>query len=388
MACAATARTTDKAVFWRRGPRAGHLVMALVMVMACGLVRSHGSQDGQPGQEPSPEPIPAVGPGDLAAMSAMVEQVVELVAPAIVRLDTQASPDNGGGDFGGRRSSERSPGASGSLVKGPVTALLVDDRGTLVTALSHFPRALGPVPAVLADGRRVLAHPRGVDYRLRLVVLLLEPSWRKQRDPRLVAPLTLATPGGRAPLPGTFCVALGATYGHPGRPAVSFGIVSASARFGGRALQSDVRIDLGWSGGALVDLQGRLLGIPVQLDRRAGAGSGCAFAIHGALLNRFLDRLRSGEDLLPSFLGISLPIADQPAGRLSAPVVDVIPGSAAATAGLRAGDQVIALDGVPVRGTRSLRSRLGLMPAGTEIVLTILRAGRKQSLHVTLGRRS
>ncbi len=363
------------------------LLAAAVAVASVGAGRDRVLADDE--TAPAEEPL-----DEAAAVEEVLVEASRIAARSIVSLELV--DDDGAGADG----AEDGDGPSlddllrllprrrlGGPAAGPVSAVLLDEEGTLVTALEHFPRAIRTLKATLPDGRQVDAEPRGIDYRLRLVVFALPDGWKDGVDPARVRPIAFRS-DGEAPTPGTFCAALGAGYGEPGKPSVTFGLVSASDRFFGRALQTDAKVDRGSRGGALIDLDGRLLGVPVQMDLRAGSNSGVAFAVHAALIRELIPRLRTGEDLLPSFLGVTLPVVDRVDTLPGVPVFDVVAETAAATAGIRTGDRILAVDGTALRGSNDLRRVLGLAPSGTKLLLTVRRRTEDLEVAVTLGTRS
>jgi S1-C subfamily serine protease len=240
---------------------------------------------------------------------------------------------------------------------------------------------VGSEDLVLEDlaGKVHHARLRGRDLRLRFVVL-----------EALGGGLVPAPRSGRVAEPGTHVLALGTVFANAGKPNATFGIVSSTGRFDGRALQVDCGIDPSNAGGALVDLEGALVGILVLVDRKLGDDSGVGFAVPYARADAALPRLRTGEELEPGFLGVALPKGDPavaPSLEGGVRIEGVIPGGAAKAAGIKTDDVVIKLDGLEVRGVRSFVSALAERAAGDKVSVTLLRAGVEMTLDVTLGSR-
>jgi S1-C subfamily serine protease len=241
--------------------------------------------------------------------------------------------------------------------------------------------ATGVEDLVLEDlsGHVHKARVRGRDLRLRIVLL--------EAPDRGLVP---AARSGRVPEPGEHVLALGTVYAAAGRPSVAFGIVSAASRFDGRAIQVDCGIDPANAGGALVDLEGALVGVPVLVDRKLGDDSGVGFAVPCARIETALPRLRAGDELEPAFLGIALPKGDPalaPSLEGGVRVEGVLPGAAAKAAGIETNDVIIKVDGLRIRGVRAFVTALSDKAAGDEVSIVVLRAGVELTLEATLGAR-
>lgn len=157
-------------------------------------------------------------------------------------------------------------------------------------------------------------------------------------------------------------------------------------------IQTDASINPGNSGGALLNANGDLIGINVAIastsSSAATAGSvGLGFAIPSNLAKRVAESLIAGEKASHGKLGISVGDASGSADAVQsgALVRDVSAGSPAAQAGLRNGDVVISLNGVPVMDGTSLSGLVRYYPAGTDVELAYIRDGRVNTTNVTLG---
>jgi Do/DeqQ family serine protease len=171
---------------------------------------------------------------------------------------------------------------------------------------------------------------------------------------------------------------------------VTQGILSAVRRVQGQEggasvyLQTDAAINQGNSGGALVDMQGRLVGINTAIFSKSGGSDGIGFAVPTPIVRLVLEAARSGEKTVrrPWFgaetqqvtreIAESLGV-DRPLGAL---VVDVQPRSPAADAGLKAGDLVTAIDDRTVEDTMALTYQLTIKPLGSSARLSFVRDGR------------
>lgn len=192
---------------------------------------------------------------------------------------------------------------------------------------------------------------------------------------------------------GQIVIALGNPYGiaKDGDVSASWGIVSnlgrslptAGAspppvgdslyRYGG-LIQTDARLNMGSSGGALVNLQGEMVGLITAVADSDGYERSLGLAIPvDDLFRRTVETLRSGRKAEFGFLGVApedLPDVQRRTGRQGAVLSHVVAGTAAATAGLREGDVITHVDDVPVYDRDMLMHELGKQPVAAQIRLT------------------
>jgi serine protease Do/serine protease DegQ len=187
---------------------------------------------------------------------------------------------------------------------------------------------------------------------------------------------------------GDFVVAIGNPFGL--QHTVTSGIVSALGRTGinpdgyENFIQTDAAINPGNSGGALVNLRGELVGINTAIFSRSGGNMGIGFAIPSNMVRSVMDQLIKFGEVKRGQLGVSI-VTLTPKDRQSfkigddvqgAMVSQVLEGSAAAKAGIEAGDIITAVNGEPVKSAAELRSRIGLMRVGEQVDISLLRDGR------------
>ena len=185
-------------------------------------------------------------------------------------------------------------------------------------------------------------------------------------------------------------VAIGNPFGLDGT--VTSGIVSAVDREIASpnetpiegAIQTDAAINHGNSGGPLLNLDGRVIGVTAQIQSDSGGNEGVGFAIPTNTVRSVADQLISSGKAEHALLGI------QPANGANggAKVQSVTKGTAAADAGLQAGDVITAVDGAPVQSSAQLRAIIAAHEPGDKVTLTIKRNGTTKTVPVTLGTRS
>jgi serine protease Do len=150
---------------------------------------------------------------------------------------------------------------------------------------------------------------------------------------------------------------------------------------------------MGNSGGALVDIEGRLLGINTAIFSRSGGNQGIGFAIPANLAREVMQSLRDKGRVVRGYIGTSVQtltpeIADamklngQATGSL---VGEVEPNAPAAKAGIKTGDVITAVNGKKVNDPRELRLMIGSMAPGTKARMEINREGQTKTFDVQLG---
>ena len=178
---------------------------------------------------------------------------------------------------------------------------------------------------------------------------------------------------------------------------VTSGIVSATGRAMNIGLdyedfiQTDAAINPGNSGGALIDAQGRLIGINTAILSRSGGNNGIGFAVPVNLAKSVMDQLVTSGKVTRGFLGVNIQNIDPRLQRSfdlkdnkGALVSDVTPNSPAAKAGLKSGDVIVEFNGKPVRDSRQLKLAVGSTSPGTKAPVKILREGSEKTVTVTL----
>lgn len=291
--------------------------------------------------------------GGLDAYSAIVTSVAAQLTPRVAALRIRWRRGESGG-----------------------SAVVLTDEGHLITN-SHVVGEADGGTAEFADGTTSRFDVVGRDPLSDLAVV--------RTDREVPSPPEYGDAG--ALLVGSLVVAVGNPLGLAGT--VTAGVVSAlgrsmpvrtgtAARLIEDVIQTDAALNPGNSGGALADSRGRVVGISTAV---AGIGLGLAVPVN-ATSRRIIDALMHDGRVRRAYLGlVSTPAPLTPAQaerfgqRRALRVVETVENSPAALSGLRAGDLVLAVDGVPLGDAQSLQKRLFGDAIGERIEITVLRNG-------------
>ncbi|ACS86582.1 serine endoprotease DegP [Musicola paradisiaca] len=194
---------------------------------------------------------------------------------------------------------------------------------------------------------------------------------------------------------GDYAVAIGNPYGL-GETATS-GIISALGRSGLNIenyedfIQTDAAINRGNSGGALVNLNGELIGLNTAILAPSGGNVGIGFAIPSNIVKNLVSQIveygevKRGElGILGTELNADLSKAMKLDTQRGAFVSQVQPNSAAAKAGIKAGDVIVSLNGKAISSFAALRAQVGSLPVGSSLSLGLIRDGKPVTVNVTL----
>jgi serine protease Do len=195
---------------------------------------------------------------------------------------------------------------------------------------------------------------------------------------------------------GDVVLALGNPFGL--RQTVTSGIISAVGRGGmgivdyENFIQTDAAINMGNSGGALVDTEGRLLGINTAIFTRSGGNQGIGFAIPSNLARDVMQSLRERGRVIRGYIGTSVQTltpelgeAMKLKGQVSGALVgEVGPKSPAEKAGIKSGDVITAVNRKKVGDARELRLMIGSMSPGTNVQIEINRESQTKTFDVEL----
>ncbi len=265
------------------------------------------------------------------------------------------------------------------------SGVVIDGHAGLIVTNNHVVEHATNITVTLWDGRKLAGRKVGSDPDTDLAVI---------RVP--IHDLDTLPLGNSDNLQvGDYVLAIGNPFGIG--QTVTHGIVSALKRRGlGNGyedfIQTDAPINPGNSGGALVDLAGELVGINAAIIGPSGGNVGIGFAIPVNLVRQVVEQIERGGTVQHGHLGIgiqdltpqlanSLDLRSDQTGAL---VSSVEPGSAAARAGLRPGDVVVAVGGQSVADANALHNTIGLLRPGQATQMTVLRDGRPMQLTATV----
>ncbi|OWJ67294.1 trypsin-like peptidase domain-containing protein [Inquilinus limosus] len=268
------------------------------------------------------------------------------------------------------------------------SGVVVDAAKGLVVTSAHVVENATEIGVTLGNGNEVPAQVVGSAADIDIAVLRIP-----------AAGLTTELPVDDTDMPkvGDFVVAIGNPFGL-GQTA-SLGIVSATGRSGlgiegyEDFIQTDAAINPGSSGGALINLDGHLVGINTAIISPSGANAGIGFAIPMHMVKNSIDQIEQFGSVSRAKLGVAIedltPAKATSRGISAATrgalITGIVPGTVAASAGLKIGDVVTALDGHPIDGATALRNAVGLMRPQTSVTLTVVRGKDTLSLPVALG---
>src|SRR6267142_1079861 len=319
--------------------------------------------------------------------------LVENVAPSVVTVSTTQTVSRGVTaypfsddtlrQFFGGRSPQRQ---DKQTLQGLGSGVIVSPDGYILTA-NHVVSGADEIMIGLGnDLRKFRAKKIGIDPGTDVALLKIDEN-------NLPSMNFADSDNARA---GDIVLAIGNPFGL--RQTVTMGIISAVGRGGmgivdyENFIQTDAAINMGNSGGALVDIEGRLLGINTAIFSRSGGNEGVGFAIPANLARDVMQSLREKGRVVRGYIGASvqtltpelaeaMKLKGEPTGAL---VGEVTPKSPSEKAGMKTGDVITSVNGKKIGDARELRLMIGSMPPGTKIQIEVNREGQKKTLNVEL----
>lgn len=342
-------------------------------------------------------PLPASAALPLSVSGEQVPSLapmLEKVTPAVVSIaveGTQVSrqriPDQFrfffGPDFPTEQLQERP-------FRGLGSGVVINAKKGYVVTNYHVINGAEKIRVQLHDGREYDAELVGGDQMSDIALLKLEKA-KNLTEIKIADSDQLRV--------GDFAVAIGNPFGLG--QTVTSGIVSALGRSGlnienfENFIQTDAAINSGNSGGALVNLNGELIGINTAILGPNGGNVGIGFAIPSNMMKNLADQILEFGEVKRGMLGvqggeITSELADALGYESSkgAFVSQVLPDSAADKAGLKAGDIIISVNGKKVETFAELRAKVATLGAGKTVTLGVIRDGNEKNYEVTLGEQS
>ncbi len=321
------------------------------------------------------QPLPSLAP------------MLEKVTPAVVEISVSGTqiqrqaPDLFGQFFGmpaPRQQRARPFQALGSGV------IIDASKGHIVTN-AHVINKADEIRVTLHDGREVKAELLGQDEQSDIALLKIEAD-------KLTAIQRADSDSLRV---GDFVVAIGNPFGLG--QTVTSGIISALGRSGlnienyENFIQTDAAINSGNSGGALVNLNGQLVGINTAIIAPGGGNVGIGFAIPANMVSNLVDQLLQYGEVKRGVLGVTggelTPDLAEAFGHKTkhgAFINQVMPGSSAEKAGLKAGDIIVAVNGKNIKSFAELRATIATTGAGHDVDVDVIRNGERKTFRVRL----
>jgi serine protease Do len=313
----------------------------------------------------------------LGSLSKAYVLLAKKAAPSVVHIDTKQTEL--------RRSRDIFGGLGIQETEGEASGVIVDPAGYIVTN-NHVVDGAQEITVTLSNGKSYEnAEVIGTDPGSDLAVIkipgenLIAAEWGNSDDVEV----------------GEMVLAIGNPFGLD--RSVTSGIVSAKNRRevgNGRVefLQTDAAVNPGNSGGPLINMEGRIIGINTAIVGQAYQG--ISFAIPSNAARAAFEQLKKGTPSTSGYLGVGLrrlpPDLAQRLGLRAgegALVREVAPNSPAAKAGIEIGDVIIAWDDHAIEDAALLQLLVGRTKVGTAVPVTIVRDGKEMKLEVTVGPR-
>jgi S1-C subfamily serine protease len=258
------------------------------------------------------------------------------------------------------------------------SGIIYDANGLIITA-AHVVDGSDTVRVRFSDGDQVEGTVIGRAEQVDIAVIEVDRT-----------DLPAATFNTEKPRVGQTAIAVGSPWGL--ESTVTAGIISAVDQTNcaidtcASMVQTDAAINPGNSGGALVDRAGQVVGINVSIFSTSGANDGVGFAVPSDIAVTYADGIISGEPIETAFLGVTVASDDANTESQAGAVIGTVnDGSGADTAGLQAGDVIIALDAIPVRGGGDLQAQVRAHQPGETVEIILIRDGEEITVQATLG---
>ncbi|MFA0715662.1 Do family serine endopeptidase [Vibrio splendidus] len=325
----------------------------------------------------------SVGNEQLPSLAPMLEQVTPAVVSIAVegkQVQRQQIPEQFQFFFGPEQTRERP-------FRGLGSGVIIDAKKGHIVTNYHVINGADNIKVKLHDGREYDAELIGGDQMSDIALLKLETA-KNLTQIKVADSDKLRV--------GDFSVAIGNPFGLG--QTVTSGIVSALGRSGlnlenfENFIQTDAAINSGNSGGALVNLNGELIGINTAILGPNGGNVGIGFAIPSNMMKNLTEQILDFGEVKRGMLGVQGgEVTSELAEALGyesskgAFVSQIVPDSAADKAGLKAGDVIVSINGKRIDTFSELRAKVATLGAGKQIELGVVRDGKNMTFDVTLG---
>jgi putative serine protease PepD len=302
----------------------------------------------------------------VATSSSSVTDVYNHASRGVVEITVSAT--SSGYPYGDSRTQQ----AQGS-------GFVYDARGDIVTN-EHVVANANSYSVKFWNGQTFKAKLVGTDASTDLAVL------KVNAPASLLQPLALGNSSGVQV--GQGVVAIGSPFGL--EETVTAGIVSALHRemtgpnnfMIADSIQTDAAINHGNSGGPLLDLSGKVIGVNAQIESDSGDNAGVGFAIPSNTVRSIVSQLISSGNVQHAYLGVGIATAAK-----GVRLTEVRAGTPAAQAGLKAGDVVTAINGTKVTQAAQLGSAIDARQPSDTVSITYMRGGKTATVKVALAAR-
>ncbi|KES18116.1 Trypsin-like serine protease [Gilliamella apicola SCGC AB-598-I20] len=278
------------------------------------------------------------------------------------------------------------PDSQSRTFSGLGSGVIIDAKKGYIVTNNHVIDNADKIIVALNDGHEYPAKLIGKDPQSDIALLQVDDVKRLTEIKLADSDLTRV---------GDYVVAIGNPFGIG--QTVTSGIISALARSGlnmngfENFIQTDASINQGNSGGALVNLNGELVGINTAIIAPSGGNVGIGFAIPSNMVKSLTSQLIEYGEVKRGVLGIKgneltsdIAKAFDLDVQKGAFVSEVMNDSAAKDAGIKSGDIIISMDGKPVNSFAELRAKIATTGAGRTVKLGIIRDGKEISVEVKL----
>ncbi len=362
----------------RRGLAFGSVLLAIATPVAS---RADPAQTAAEAPSPGEGPAPLVRSGPLS-FAPLVRKVVPAVVNIAVTEDvpgtepTTVPPALRGTPFE-RQFRDRMRERREQML-GAGSGFIIDPSGIIVTN-DHVVGHADKIVVSLSDGTELPAHVLGEDELTDIAVIKVDSK----------APLPFVTWGeSRSVAVGDWILAAGNPFGLGS--SVTAGIVSARGRDIGAGpfddfLQLDAPINPGNSGGPSFNLSGQVVALNTAIVSPTGGSVGIGFGIPSEIVAPIVDQLRLKGRIDRGWLGVT--VRDEHGGETGVVVSSIDRDGPASHAGLRSGDDILAIDGDELDSARGLIRAVARAAPGSSIRLAVLRHGKRSTVPVLVGHR-